>query len=76
MKKLVLLVGFFVVSMAVSAQVTKADYARADSVLHLNKYLYAASVQPKWIAGTHSFWYMNHERGGDFYYMIDAVQRQ
>ncbi|MDL2244102.1 S9 family peptidase [Parabacteroides sp. OttesenSCG-928-J18] len=67
---------FLLLPIVALAQVTKTDYDRSDTILHLNKYVYAASIQPQWINGTHTFWYMNHERGGDFYYMVDADKRQ
>ncbi|MDD2437026.1 MAG: DPP IV N-terminal domain-containing protein [Massilibacteroides sp.] len=55
-----------------SAQITKADYQRADTVVKNNNLVYSPAINATWIGDTHEFWYMNHERRGDIYYLVDA----
>ena len=59
-------------SLNLSAQVTKADYQRADTVANNNKLVYSPAVRATWIGDSHEFWYLNHERGGDIYYLVDS----
>ena len=54
------------------AQVTKADYQRADSVSKLNNLVYSPAVRATWIGNLQEFWYLNHERRGDIYYLVDG----
>lgn len=54
------------------AQVTKADYQRADTIVKNNKLVYSSAVKAFWIGESSEFWYLNHERGGDMYYLVDA----
>lgn len=51
---------------------SKADYVRADSVLKRAGRVYSSFVKPHWVGDTHEFWYVNHERSGDIYYMVNA----
>ncbi|MDR3142401.1 MAG: S9 family peptidase [Tannerellaceae bacterium] len=53
-------------------QVTEADYERIDTLLKRSERVYASFVRPHWVGETHEFWYVNHERGGDTYYLVDA----
>lgn len=55
-----------------AAQITKADYQRADTVMRNNKLVYSPAVNASWIGESSEFWYLNHERGGDIYYLVDA----
>lgn len=55
-----------------SAQITKKDYQRADTVINNNKWFYSPAVNATWIGDSPEFWYMNHEREGDIYYWVDA----
>ena len=55
-----------------TAQVTTADYLRADTFLTCSSRMYAAAVAPAWLDSSHYFWYKNHERGGDYYYLVNA----
>lgn len=55
-----------------SGQITKTDYLRADSVLKNHNLVYSPAVNATWLGDSHEFWYMNHERGGDIYYIVDA----
>ncbi len=65
---LALLIG----SGGAAAQVTYADYLRADSIMTTANRAYSAAVSPRWLGDSHYFWYKNHEKGGDFYYLVDA----
>lgn len=56
-----------------AAQVTYADYLRADSIMTTANRAYSAAVSPRWLGDSHYFWYKNHEKGGDFYYLVDAA---
>lgn len=58
---------------SVSAEVTYADYLRADSILTTAKKAYSATVSPKWLGDSHYFWYKNHEKDGDYYYLVNAA---
>lgn len=70
MRSIVLL--FVLCPLNLSAQVTNADYQRADTVIKNNKLVYSPAVRATWIGESTEFWYLNHERGGDIYYMVDA----
>jgi dipeptidyl aminopeptidase/acylaminoacyl peptidase len=54
------------------SQITEADYERIDTLLKRSERVYASFVLPHWVGETHEFWYVNHERGGDVYYLVDA----
>ena len=56
----------------ITAQVTTADYLRADTFLKCSGKMYSSAVIPAWLDSSHYFWYKNHERGGDFYYLVNA----
>jgi dipeptidyl aminopeptidase/acylaminoacyl peptidase len=53
-------------------QVTAADYERIDTLLNRSARVYASFVIPHWVGETNEFWYVNHERGGDVYYLVNA----
>lgn len=55
------------------AQVTYADYLRADSIMNTAKRVYSAAVSPHWLEDSYYFWYKNHEKGGDSYYLVNAA---
>ncbi len=55
-----------------SAQVTFMDYLRADSVLNYNKYVYSPAVNVNWLGESHYFWYKNHQKDGDYFYLVNA----
>ena len=40
-----------------TAQVTTADYLRADTFLTCSSRMYAAAVAPAWLDSSHYFWY-------------------
>lgn len=54
------------------AQVTRADYLRADTIMKCSNLVYSPAIRPEWIDSSHYFWYKNHEKEGDFYYLINA----
>ena len=58
----------------IHAQVKKADYQRADSVAKLNSLVYSSAVRARWIGDLAEFWYLNHEKRGDIYYLVDAKE--
>ena len=55
-----------------ASQVTRADYERADTILKCSDRVYSPAVRPEWIDSSHYFWYKNHEKEGDFYYLVNA----
>ncbi|MDR2117916.1 MAG: S9 family peptidase [Tannerellaceae bacterium] len=55
-----------------SSQVTKADYERIDTLLKRSERVYSSFVTPQWIGETHEFRYVNNERGGKAYYLVNA----
>ncbi|MDO4755781.1 MAG: prolyl oligopeptidase family serine peptidase, partial [Parabacteroides sp.] len=54
------------------AQVTRADYLRADTILKCANLVYSPAVHPEWIDSSHYFWYKTYEKKGDFYYLVNA----
>src|SRR5512145_1349873 len=54
------------------AQITVADYNRADSTEKFNDLVYNAFISPIWIDSTHNFWYTVKSRKGREYYLVDA----
>ena len=55
-----------------AAQVTRADYERADTILKCSDRVYSPAIHPEWIDSSHYFWYKNHEKEGDFFYLDNA----
>lgn len=55
-----------------ASQVTCADYERADTILKCSDRVYSPAIHPEWIDSSHYFWYKNHEKEGDFYYLVNA----
>lgn len=66
------LTAFVVLAIRTEAQVTQADYLRVDTFLKCSGHVYSAAVNPEWIDSSHYFWYKNHEREGDFFYLVNA----
>ena len=56
----------------ITAQVTRGDYLRADTVSAYARLVYSPAVQPEWLDSSHYFWYRNHEKAGDCFYLVDA----
>ncbi|WP_297094596.1 S9 family peptidase [uncultured Draconibacterium sp.] len=56
----------------VSAQLTKEDYAQADSVMKLRDLVYDQVAQITWIDSTDVFWYRIKTREGIKYQLVDA----
>lgn len=59
-------------SINASAQVTYKDYLRADAVMSYSDHVYSAAVNANWLGDSHYFWYQNHEKDGDFFYLVNA----
>lgn len=76
MKKRILVAGAAICLLSNEgvAQISKSDYERVDTLSRLNGYFYNKAVKPTWIEGTSRFWYLNHERSGDKYYLVDATK--
>lgn len=55
-----------------ASQVTRADYERADTILKCSDRVYSPAIHPEWIDSSHYFGYKNHEKEGDFYYLVNA----
>ena len=55
-----------------ASQVTRANYERADTILKCSDRVYSPAIHPEWIDSSHYFWYKNHEKEGDFYYLVNA----
>lgn len=71
-KNLIILLLGLVSSTTLEAQLTKADYQRADTILKLEDHVYSSRVRPNWLQDSHYFWYQNHEPGGTVYYLVNA----
>lgn len=59
----------------ISAQITKEDYARADSVMRLNELVYDQVTEINWIDSSSVFWYRIKTRDGIKYQLVDAQKR-
>lgn len=59
------------------SQGTVDDYKRAYALReqYSARKVYYADVQPRWIAGTHEFWYVRHTPEGNRYVVVDAGRR-
>lgn len=68
---MILLLGL-ATSTTLEAQLTKADYQRADTILKLESRVYSPGVRPNWLQDSHYFWYQNREPGGNVYYLVNA----
>lgn len=72
-----ILSALFVVNSAVYAQGTVDDYKRAYSMY--GKYsgkIFYSNVSPRWIDGTHKFWYVRNTPQGDVYVVVDADRKE
>ena len=58
--------------LSTTAQVTYKDYLRADNVMSYSDHVYSAAVNAHWLGESHYFWYKNHEKEGDFFYLVNA----
>lgn len=59
-------------AITVTAQVTRADYLRADTIMKCSDRVYSSAIRPEWMDSSHFFWYKNHEKEGDFFYLVNA----
>jgi dipeptidyl aminopeptidase/acylaminoacyl peptidase len=55
------------------AQVTRADYERAEQLLAVNarKLVFNMDAAPNWIDGTNRFWYVRQGRNGKTFLLVD-----
>lgn len=67
-----LILSFALFGIKTLAQVTYKDYLRADAVMDNSKYVYSSAVNPHWLGESHFFYYRNHEKDGDYYYLVNA----
>ena len=58
-----------------TAQITKADYLRADSVMKWNDLVYHQVNSVNWIDSTASCWYQIRTREGMVWQLIDAAKK-
>ena len=65
---------FLFLSFSAGAQVTKEDYARADSTRQFEDLAYNAFTDAHWIGESSSFWYRVKTRKGMEYKLVDAEQ--
>ena len=56
------------------AQVTPADYQRADSIIKLNDLVYHQINSVNWIDSTSTFWYQVKTRDGAAFSLVDAAK--
>jgi hypothetical protein len=61
-------------SLKVLAQVTPADYQRADSIMKLNDLVYYQINNVNWIDSTSIFWYQVRTREGSVVQLVDAMK--
>jgi dipeptidyl-peptidase-4 len=54
-----------------------ADYARAEQFIPANAVasMFNVSVDPNWIPGTHSFWYLKTGRNGQEFILVDVMNK-
>ncbi len=71
---LFLIVSVFIsgASCYVSAQITRDDYQRADSIMKLDNLVYNQVNSVNWIDSTSILWYSTKNRDGIAYTMVDA----
>lgn len=72
------LIGLLFCTAMLQAQGTLEDYRRAYSLnqkFGAGKVLYS-NVNPHWIEGTHSFWYVRNTEKGNVYMLVDADKQE
>ena len=72
MKKIILLSLCLGWSLCILAQVTQADYRRIDTLSANAQRVYDNAVNSVWIGDSHYFWYLNHGREGDVFWLVNA----
>lgn len=77
MRKIAAIILIAILPFFVPAQVTTADYARAESFLqrNLEKHLYNSWVEPSWEKDGNAFIYSVTTRNGREYFMINPAQK-
>ncbi|WP_340114890.1 S9 family peptidase [Maribellus mangrovi] len=68
----VLVVLLSLTSIRVSAQLTREDYQKADSVMKLGELVYNEVSRINWIDSTNTFWYRVKTRDGIEYKIVDS----
>ncbi len=71
---LIALMLLFSAASSVFAQVTPADYQRADSIIKLNDLVYHQINSVNWIDSTSMFWYQVKTREGLVVNLVDAAK--
>jgi dipeptidyl aminopeptidase/acylaminoacyl peptidase len=71
---LFILLLFIIASGSVIAQVTSADYQRADSIIKLNDLVYNQVNNVNWIDSTSMFWYQVKTRDKAAVTLVDAAK--
>ncbi len=71
---LILLLFVSGASFKVLAQVTQADYQRADSIVKLNDQVYHQVNSVNWIDSTSTFWYQVKTRESSSFTLVDAAK--
>ncbi len=71
---LFLFLGYFLLSVPTFAQVTREDYARADSAKRFTDLVYNDFTSAHWIGNTPTFWYRVKTREGIDYKSVDAKE--
>lgn len=77
-KRFFILASLLTIALGGAAQGTVDDYNRAYAIrakYSSQKVMYA-NVQPQWIDGTRSFWYIRHTPEGNFYVKVDADKKK
>lgn len=61
------------VAVLFSESVRADEFARVDTLARwAAEKVYSSGVKAEWIGQSHEFWYKNKERGGTFYYWVNA----
>lgn len=54
------------------AQVSREDYRRIDTLSRRGDLVYDGAVYPEWIGKSHYFWYWNHGKEGDSFWLVNV----
>ncbi len=72
MKKLLFLSLLIIIALNINAQVSKADYERADTIYKFTNLVTNWQVSPNWINDSAVFWYSIKTEKGTEYKIVDA----
>jgi dipeptidyl aminopeptidase/acylaminoacyl peptidase len=67
------MIYLFCAPFSIFAQLTRADYQRADSLVRLNDLVYHQINTVNWIDSTSTFWYQVKTRNGIAFTLVDAA---